>query len=94
MALVQRANVVLEVKDDAVERMLSMGYSVIDETGKVIKRSTAKTVDTLATRCAEQEKKIEALEAEVAKLKKELAAVRKKNDKKTNTTDKENSTKK
>lgn len=90
MTLVRRANVVLEVKDDAVERMLSMGYSVIDEAGNVVKPSTAKTVGTLTARCAEQEKKIEALEAEVETLKKQLAEA---NKKKSNTTKKEDSTK-
>ena len=34
--LVKRANVVLEVDDDSVQHYLDLGYSVIDEQGKVL----------------------------------------------------------
>ena len=76
MAFVQRANVVLEVKDDAVERMLDMGYDVIDGKGNIIKTRNPKTaadfkkiVDSQVKKITELEAKITELEAEIVKLK-------------------------
>lgn len=37
MALVRKANVVLNIKDDAVNRYLNMGYDLIDDNGNTIK---------------------------------------------------------
>lgn len=94
MTLVRRANVVLEVKDDAVDRMLSQGYSVIDASGKVLKRSTVKDVNNLTAIIKEQEAQIKALEDKCAKLEKELEEARKPKEVKKSTTQKKNSTKK
>ena len=66
MALVRRANVVLDIKDDQVDRYLDMGYSLIDKNCRVIKESTQKDVESLVARCDKQEKKIKALEEEIA----------------------------
>ena len=72
MALVKRENVVLDIKDDQLDRYLSMGYCQIDDKCRVIKESTKKDVESLLKRCAEQEKKINALEGEI---KEYLAAI-------------------
>lgn len=93
MTLVRRANVVLEVKDDAVDRMLSQGYSVIDNTGKVLKRSTVRDVNNLSAIIKEKEEQIKALEDKCAKLEQELAKVNKPKENKSSTTKKKNSTK-
>ena len=84
MAFVQRANVVLEVKDDAVERMRDMGYSVIDEYGNVLKGSNIETIGSVKKElaeiekvCNQQKEKIASLEDECEKLKKEIASLRK-----------------
>ena len=93
MTLVRRANVVLEVKDDAVDRMLSQGYSVIDDTGKVLKRSTVRDVNNLSAIIKEKEEQIKALEDKCAKLEQELAKVDKPKENKSSATKKKNSTK-
>lgn len=85
MAFVQRANVVLEVNDDAVERMRDMGYSVIDSQGNILQGSNVKTVGELQTEvmklkaiCDEQEHQIRMLMEECDKLRVEIAASKKK----------------
>ena len=72
MAWVQRANVVLEVKEDAVERMLSMGYEQIDERGNVLQQTSlldsAKLTALYKEKCAE----VEQLKSKVAELEAKL----------------------
>lgn len=47
MAYVRRANVVLEVPEDDVERYLDKGYTHIDEKGNVLEKAIPKTFDAL-----------------------------------------------
>ena len=77
MALVQRANVVLEVKEDAVDRMLGMGYNLIDEQGNVVQRSTIKTVESMTELYNIEVEKVAKLEKQVAKLKAEIKNLKK-----------------
>ena len=79
MAFVQRANVVLEVNDDAVERMRNAGYNVIDESGAVIQRSTANNFESLSILYNEALREIEQLREENAKFKKENKTLKAKN---------------
>lgn len=73
MALVRRANVVLDIKDDQVDRYLDMGYSLIDKNCRVIKESTHKDVESLVARCDKQEKQIKALEENIKSLEEDIA---------------------
>ena len=72
MAWVQRANVVLEVKEDAVERMLDMGYDLIDEYGNVLQPTSfidpARLQSLYKERCAE----VEQLKARIVELEAKL----------------------
>ena len=70
MAFVQRANVVLEVKEDAVERMLDMGYNLINENGTIIQHSTAHDYTSLNVLYQEALNEIEELKEQIKKLEK------------------------
>ena len=70
MAFVQRANVVLEVSDDAVERMLDMGYNLINESGTIIQRSTAKDYTSLSVLYQEALNENAELKEQIKKLEK------------------------
>lgn len=72
MARVRRANVVLEVKDDQLERFVDMGYDVIDDAGRVIQKSVPTDIGTLTKAYMEHEAEIEKLKAELAELKAKL----------------------
>ena len=74
MALVQRANVILEVKDDAVERMLDMGYNLIDEMGNVLQPAVAKDIGTITRLYNEKVSEVEELKKQIAKLEAKLKA--------------------
>lgn len=74
MAFVQRANVVLEVSDDAVERMLDMGYNLINENGTLIQRSTAKDYASLSVLYQEALNENAELREQIKKLEKKLKA--------------------
>ena len=70
MAQVRRANVILDVKEDQVQRYLDMGYDVIDEqTGNVVKASVPRDVKTLQIAYEKHIREIEELKLEIKKLK-------------------------
>lgn len=74
MAFVQRANVVLEVSEDAVERMLDMGYNRINESGTIIQRGTAKDYTSLSVLYQEALDENAELREQIKKLEKKLKA--------------------
>ena len=74
MAFVQRANVVLEVSEDAVERMLDMGYNRINENGTIIQHSTAKDYTSLSVLYQEALNENAELKERIKKLEKKLKA--------------------
>lgn len=41
---VRRANVILQVEEDNVDRYVADGYSVIDEYGNIVKKSDPQTI--------------------------------------------------
>ena len=86
MATVQRANVILQIADDRdlIDKYRAKGYSVLDETGKVVESSTVMSVENLQL-------VIEQLQKENATLKEELkkATEKKSRTKKTVETDSE-----
>ena len=73
MARIQRANVLLDVKDDEVDYYIGLGYNLLDEKGNVVKESVPTDLATLQKHFVDSKKIIADLEEEVAKLKVELA---------------------
>lgn len=71
---VKRANVILRIPEDSVDRYLDQGYSVIDNYGNVIKASVPNDMGTLRKAYIENAEKIKRLEVEVEQLKAELLA--------------------
>ena len=69
MAYIQRANVVLQVKDSEVDYYINLGYNEITKDGKVIKETMPTDIHTLQKYYVDNKKKIAELEAEIAKLK-------------------------
>ena len=68
MVRIERGNVVLKVQEHEVQRYLTLGYNVTDNTGKVLKEAIPNDLGTLQRHYVENKKKIEELEATVAKL--------------------------
>ena len=69
MAYIQRANVVLQVKDSEVDYYINLGYNEITKDGKVIKETMPTDIHILQKYYVDNKKKIAELEAEIAKLK-------------------------
>lgn len=72
MVKVRRANVILDIEDDAdnIQRYLDKGYSVVDAvTEEVIQEAIPHDVGALRAMVIQQQNTIEQLEAEIANLK-------------------------
>jgi predicted translin family RNA/ssDNA-binding protein len=76
MAIAERGNVILKVRDDEVQRYLQLGYNIVDESGRVIKAAIPTDFRTLQRAYVENTEKIAELENTVAKLTAELVAAR------------------
>lgn len=68
MVRIERGNVVLKVQEHEVQRYLKLGYNVTDNTGKVLQEALPNDLGTLQKYYVEHKKRIEELEAIVAKL--------------------------
>lgn len=66
---VRKGNKILSVADDAIDRYMSAGYSVIDETGEVVNKATPVDVSTLKMEYAKMADEIENFKCEVEALK-------------------------
>lgn len=77
MVRIERGNVVLKVQEHEVQRYLTLGYNVTDDAGKVLQEAIPNDVGTLQRYYIEQKRKIEELEACVAKLTAENSALAK-----------------
>lgn len=71
MVKVERGNVQLDIKEDAVDHYLALGYNVVDEQGRIIKTALPTGLGTLQAAYVVHETKIADLEAEVEKLRAE-----------------------
>lgn len=80
---VRRANVILRIRESQVDQYLSMGYSLVDDNGNVLKEATKMDADSLFRLHIQDLEKIKSLEKEVASLKEQLE-VKKGRPKKTN----------
>ena len=58
MATVQKANVVLDIPDEEIDQYLELGYRVIDESGRVVKKMVPHDLPFLQKYYLETEKKI------------------------------------
>lgn len=77
MVRIERGNVVLKVQEHEVQRYLNLGYNVTDNTGKVLQEAIPNDLGTLQRHYIENKKRIEELEAIVAKLTAENARLAK-----------------
>jgi hypothetical protein len=77
MVRIERGNVVLKVQDYEVQRYLKMGYNVTDDEGNILKEAIPNDLGTLQRYYLDSKKKIEELEAIVAKLTEENARLAK-----------------
>ena len=68
MVRIERGNVVLKVQEHEVQRYLTLGYSVTDDTGKVLQSAIPNDLGTLQKCYLEHKAKIDELETIVAKL--------------------------
>lgn len=68
MVRIERGNVVLKVQEHEVQRYLTLGYSVTDDTGKVLQSAIPNDLGTLQRCYVEYKAKIDELETIVAKL--------------------------
>ena len=66
---VRKGNKVLTVADDAVERYIGQGYSVIDETGAIVTKAMPVGNNQLKAEYIRMSDTIKSLEAEVKQLK-------------------------
>lgn len=74
---VRRGNVELTVPEDAKEKYINLGYSVIDpETGVIIEEAPSNDVGFLQNKVAKLLEENEALKAEIAKLKSKKPATK------------------
>ena len=69
---VRRGNVFLTVSTNLVDRYVAKGYDVVDEHGNVVKSSEPNDVTSLKLAYEKHVARIKELEAENAKLKREL----------------------
>ena len=65
---VEKGNVVLDVEDYELQHYLSLGYNQTDEFGNIIAEAIPTDLGKLRALYIEQKKKIEELEAAIAKL--------------------------
>lgn len=71
MTTVKRANVILTIEDDEVDKYYEKGYSVIDEFGNVLKASAPTEVGALQRALYDAEVEIAELKKQIEKLKAE-----------------------
>lgn len=76
MVSVQRANVVLRIKESEAERYLAKGYNILDEDGKVARKAIPGTLGELQVAYAEHIKEIDELKAEIEAYKAEIEALK------------------
>lgn len=75
---VRRANVLLEVSQETLEKYLNDGYDLVDKSGKLIREGAPNDDFALKRAYDRQKSEIEKLKAEVENLEKALEAVQNK----------------
>ena len=68
LVTVKRANVILEIKADQVDRFTAQGYDILDDKGNVVKQSVPTDVNALRKAFVEHTETIKQLEARIKEL--------------------------
>lgn len=76
MVTVQRANVILDIKECEVDRYLNNGFNVIDERGNVLQSAKPVTIEQFQQAYMEQRRMNDVLLNENAKLKQEIESLK------------------
>jgi len=79
MITIKRANVVLSIEEDELDKYFEKGYSVIDQFGNVVKASVPTEVGALQRALQDEMAKVAALEKQIKKLKADNEALLKAN---------------
>lgn len=72
----RRANKVIKIGDDLLEKYIAQGYSITDADGNVIKKGTPTSANQLTAEYKKQEAEIASLKAENSALKAEVKALK------------------
>ena len=81
MNIVQRANVVLEVRNEEVDKYLARGFKLLNENGEVIRSATPNDLATFKEAYFRQQTEIEELKSKIVELTAELNEARQKKSK-------------
>ena len=84
----QKGNKILRISEDAVERYLSMGYSIIGDDGAVVKQGVPVDNNQLKLAYNQNMREIESLKAEIISLKEQIALLKQENSRLTGESDK------
>ena len=74
MALIQKANVVLEILDSEVPRHLELGYNLIDEKGNVVEEGRPQDFESYKRAYFAQKEEIQKLQTQIEELQKQIKA--------------------
>lgn len=77
MVKIQRANTVLDIEDEDVERYVNLGYNVIDNRGNILREAIPNDVGVLQMAYIENRRKIEQLEKQIKELQVKLQDAKK-----------------
>ena len=77
MVKIQRANTVLDIEDEDVERYVNLGYNVIDNKGNILREAIPNDVGVLQRAYIENRRKIEQLEKQIKELQVKLQDAKK-----------------
>ena len=80
MATVRRGNVILNIKDNEVERYSDMGYDILGSNGEVIRKSIPSDPNVLKVAYRQHLEEIRKLNEEIQELKSQLSSSTKSND--------------
>ena len=69
MVKVKRANVILTIEEDQIDKYIEKGYSVLDQNGNVVKAGAPKDVGALQALLQEKDVEIANLKKEIERLK-------------------------
>lgn len=74
MVTVKRANVILTIEDDEVDKYYEKGFSILDAFGNVVKEGAPKEIGALQKLLQEKEVEVATLTKEIERLKAENTA--------------------
>lgn len=72
----RKANKILRISEDAIDRYMAQGYNITDEQGNLVKKGTPRDVNQLSAEYKKQEEELKSLSAENAMLKAEIKSLK------------------